>query len=260
MAEDTLGDALVAMQSAPEDDAARLRFYEALADAELWLLLDAPPADERIAPRVLPVDGTDYLLAFDGPDRLADFAGGAAETATLPGRALAAMMAGQGVGLVLNPGADRASTMLPPDALDWLADLLSRAPATAEARLSELRPPGRLPADVLDGLARRLSRSGGLAEAAFLAGAVWGDGRHGHVLAFVGAADHAEPALAQAAAEALSFSGIDAGTLDVMFVTADQPIAASLSRVGLRFDLPAGGGERTTAAPGSDPARPPKLR
>ena len=82
------------------------------------------------------------------------------------------------------------------------------------------------------------------------------------MLAFVDAAPGAEGALAQAVGEALTFSGIEAGALDVAFFDASDPVAPRLARVGLRFDLPAlARPERAEpSAPGMDPDKPPKLR
>ena len=37
-----------ATEAAPQDDAARLRFYERLADGELFLLLEAEPTDTNL--------------------------------------------------------------------------------------------------------------------------------------------------------------------------------------------------------------------
>ena len=46
-----LDQAHAAMEAAPEDDAARLRFFERLADSELFILLDKEPEGDRIAGR-----------------------------------------------------------------------------------------------------------------------------------------------------------------------------------------------------------------
>jgi len=79
-------------------------------------------------------------------------------------------------------------------------------------------------------------------------------------LAFVDAVDGSENALASAASEALTFSGIEAGVMDVLFVKASDPLAAYLAKVGLRFDLPEAHTGQAPGAPGMDPANPPKLR
>ncbi|MEN8838080.1 MAG: SseB family protein, partial [Celeribacter marinus] len=65
-----------AMIAAPDDDAIRLRFYERVADAELFLLLeDAPQEDQPVTPRIFPVEDDQFVLVFDREERLAAFAG-----------------------------------------------------------------------------------------------------------------------------------------------------------------------------------------
>jgi hypothetical protein len=80
------------------------------------------------------------------------------------------------------------------------------------------------------------------------------------MLAFVDAVPGAEAALAGAVREALVFSGLEAGELDVAFLASADAAVAAMGRVGLRFDLPAPELPEGPAAPGMDPARPPKLR
>ena len=82
-------------------DTERLRFYERLADAELFLLLEREAEGGRIAPQVFPLEEGPVVLAFDTEDRLAEFSPGAAYAA-MTGRALAEMLAGQGLGVGLN--------------------------------------------------------------------------------------------------------------------------------------------------------------
>ena len=103
MTEETpLDSAHAAMEAAPENDAARLRFYERLADSELFLMLTEEARDENISPEVFDVADGRFLLAFDREERLARFAGRPAPYAALSGRVLAQMMAGQGLGLGVN--------------------------------------------------------------------------------------------------------------------------------------------------------------
>ena len=261
MTETTALDAAhAAMEAAPDDDAARLRFYDCLAGSEVFLLLEAEPEGESIAPRVFDLDTGPVVLAFDRDWRLAGFAGGPAPYAALSGRRLAALLAGQGVGLGLNLDAGPSATILPPAALDWLAQTLGRAADEVAARIDRLSPPAGLPEAVLTALDRKLAGAGGLAQAAWLAAVDYDGGGSGHILAFIDAVPGAEPALTEAIAEALTFSGIEAGALDVAFFARSNPVAASLARVGLRFDLPQPEVRAAPAAPGSDPDRPPRLR
>ena len=69
-------------------------------------------------------------------------------------------------------------------------------------------------------------------------------------------------ALATAVSEVLSFSGLEAAALDVAFFRAEDPAAARLARVGLRFELPKPEPMAQTPghAPGLNPDKPPRLR
>jgi hypothetical protein len=249
-----------AMESAPEDDAARLRFYERLADSELFLLLLRDAEGEAVEPDLFAVEGEQFALVFDREERLATFVGRPAPYAALSGRALTRMLAGQDIGLALNPDVAPSAMLLPADAIDWLAATLAHAPTEAEARPREVLPPHGLPEALLTGLDRKLAIIGGLAQAAYLVGVIYDDGARGHLLAFVGAVADARPALAAAAAEALTFSGVEAGAMDVTFVAPSDPFAARLAKVGLRFDLPQLAARPEPAAPGMDPDKPPRLR
>ena len=259
MTETEIDKAHAAMTVAPNDDAARLRFYERIADTELYLLLAGEPDGDQISPELFDVSDQKFALIFDREERLASFVGRAALYAGLPGRGLIQMLVGQDVGLALNLEVAPSAMLIPPDAVDWLAETLRNAPTETQGTLSELRSPGALPEEIITGLDRKLAIGAGLASHAYLAGALYKEGGVGHVLAFVDAQDGAEKALAHAAGEALTFSGIEAGTIDVLFVQSDDQIADILQRVGLRFDLPVPDQPSHPSAPGMDPAKPPKL-
>lgn len=259
MTETPLDRAHAAMQAAPEDDRARLAFYDRLAEAELVLLLDREAEGDSLSPALWPLDSGPAVLAFDSEARLAEFTGAASPYAALSGRALAGMMAGQGLSLGLNLSAPSA-ILLPPEALAWLAGMLERRPETVEARPRDIAAPGALPDALLAALDAKLATASGLARGAYLAAVTWADGTRGHLLAFVAARPGAEPALAQAVGEALTFSGLDAASLDVAFLAAADPVAARMARVALRIELPAPEAPTAPVAPGSDPDRPPRLR
>ncbi|MDT0682413.1 SseB family protein [Roseicyclus sp. F158] len=247
-----------AMESAPGDDAARLRFYERLADAELFLLLEKEAEGDAIEPRVFPLEDGPVVLAFDREERLAAFAG-PSPYAGMSGRSLSELLAGQGLGLGLNLEVAPSSTLLPASAVSWLAETLAHRPSEAAAQPDEISAPTGLPEALLTALDAKLASAAGLAPMAYLAAVTYEGGARGHLLAFVGAVPGAEPSLARATGEALTFSGIEAGALDVAFFRASDPVAARLARVGLRFDLPKAE-TPVRAAPGSDPEAPPRLR
>ncbi len=254
-----LDDAHAVMDAAPDDDAARLRFYERLADTELFMLLDGEPAGNQIEPELFEIENQRFTLVFDREERLSQFVGRVAPYAGLPGRDLAGMLAGQGIGLALNLDVAPSAMLIPAEAVDWLVQTLSHGPAETEARLTEIAAP-HVPEAVVAGLDRKLAIAGGLARFAYLAAATYDDGAKGHVLVFIDALDGSEKALASAAGEALTFSGIEAGVMDVMFARAADPLAAHLAKVGLRFDLPEPVTPQAPAAPGMDPDKPPRLR
>jgi len=258
--ETDLDEAHAVMARAPEDDAARLRFYERLADSEIFMLLSGAPEGDSIKPEIFEISGEKYALIFDREDRLTGFVGRAVPYAGLPGRALVGMFAGQGVGLALNLEVASSSMLIPGHAVDWLAQTLSNTPDETQARLLEVAPPIGLPQQIITGLDRKLAIAAGLAKSAYLAAATYEGGRRGHVLAFVDAAPGAEAALAHAAGEALTFSGIDVGVMDVLFAQSQDQLAVRLSKVGLRFDLPQALAQQVPQPPGGDPEKPPRLR
>lgn len=259
-----LDAAYAAMAAAPDDDGARLDYYLELGASLLFVLLEeAAPGAGQLTPRSFSVEGSDYVLAFDREDRLAGFTAGPAPAAEMPGRDLIALLAAQGgAGLAVNLGAE-SGNLLPPEVVDWLASTLAGTPEQAEARIAEVLAPRGLPERLVSGLDRALARAAGLAKYAVLAGVRYRDGGQGHILIVAGTVAGAEEPMARAVSEALVFSGIEAGALDVLFVNVEAELLVRAGRVGLRFDLPEGTLADPTVprpAPGSDPDRPPILR
>lgn len=256
----TLLDAAHAAVSAdPENEALRLRFYERLADGEMILLLEREAAGGKVEPKVFDIEGGPVVLVFDREDRLAAFTGGIAPYAALPGRVIAGMLKGQGIGLGVNLGVAPSSMLLPAEAMDWLAMALEGGPEATEAVPERFLAPS-VPEAVVTSLDAKLAKAAGLATAAVLAGVIYKGGRRGHLLAVLDAASGAEAALAGAVREALVFSGVEAGEIDVVFLASGDAVAEAAVRVGLRFDLPVPETPAAPGAPGMDPSRPPKLR
>lgn len=263
---DTAHAAMVAAEADPGTaDAARLRYYERLADAELFLLLGSEAQGDTIEPNVFRTDEGDFVLVFDLEERLASFVGDAAPYAAMSGRALINLLTGQGLGLGVNLEVAPSAYLLDAQGVEWLAATLADTPKEQEARPQRIDAPRALPDLLLTALDAKLALMGAAADAAYLALVTYEDGSKGHMLAFVDAAPGAEAALGQAAKEALTFSGIDAGQLDVAFFRASDPVCSALAKVGLRFDLPdpaeqAGSAKTPGMNPGMDPDAPPRLR
>lgn len=257
-----LDAAHAAMERDGADEADRLRFFDCLADGEFFLLLEEEAAGTDLKPRIFALEDGPVVLIFDLEERMAEFTGGIAPYAALPGRVIAQVLAGQGVGLGVNLGVAPSQMMLPPEALDWLSGMLEDAPEEVEARPVAFAAPGDLPERLVEAVAGKLVRAGGLAAAAYLVAVRYQGGAKGHLMAFIDAAPGAEAALARAIREALAFSGVEAGMIDVVFLAGGDPVAGQVAQVGRRFDLPVPARPERPApsAPGTDPGRPPKLR
>ncbi|MBK0326499.1 SseB family protein [Rhodobacteraceae bacterium F11138] len=252
-----------AMQASPENDNARLRFYERMGDSELYLMLTEEARGQNLSPEVFEVADGRFVLAFDGAERLAQFAGCPAPYAALSGRALVQMLAGTDIGIGLNLEVAPSSILIPCEAISWLAETLDNVPKQVMSGIREVAAPAALPDALLSALGDKLALVAGLARNAYLCQVTHADGTRGHLLGFVDAPEPGQRALAQAVAEALTFSGIEAGALDVGFFAAEDAILPALTQNGLRFDLPQPRKPAATpvrAAPGSDPDRPPILR
>ncbi len=252
----TIDAAHARMQTHPEDDAIRLRYYATLADAELILLLEREVVGADIAPRVFALDSGPVVLAFDTDEKLADFVGTIAPYVALPGRVVAQSLAGQGVGLGINLGTP-SEMLLDAAAVGWLSQTLQAAPDQTEASIVAFHAP-HVPDLLVTTLQDKLR---GAAPHAVLAGVRYQDGRRGHVLALFDVPADAEAALAQSASEALVFSGIDAGEMDVLFLGSQDPAAQSMVQLARLLDLslpvPV---PHAPKPPGLDPDRPPRLR
>lgn len=257
-----LDTAHAVMEAEPDNEAARLKFYERLADSEMFLLLTEEAAGENISPEIFELSDANFVLVFDREERLSGFVGRPAPYAALSGRAIVQMLSGQNIGLGVNLDVAPSQILLPPAAVAWLAETVAHAPEDLEARAEELYAPKGLPEALVASLGEKLGSAGGMASNAYLVAVHYEGGGQSHLLGFVDAAEGAEAALAQAVTEALVFSGIEAGFLDVGFFAASDPMAAAMSKVGLRFELPKGEVlmQDTRPAPGSDPAKPPILK
>lgn len=255
MAETPIDAAFRAQEADPADPALRLRFHERVLDAELVLVL-AGPAGERIEPEVLALEAGRFVLAFDRDERLAAFLEAPAPFAALSGRRLVALLAGQGIGIALNLGAP-SGTLLPPEAVDWMAAIGAEAPAEAAGRIREVGAPDAPPA-LVAALGAKLAAMAGVVAEAHLVGARFDDGRSGLVLALVGVPEEARTGVAAAIAEAVRLSGAGEPGVDVTFLAPGASGLGAMARAGLRLELPRAA--EAPVGPGMDPERPPRLR
>jgi hypothetical protein len=251
------------MDKEPEADRHRLRFYQHLADSPLFLLLEQEATEAAISPKILAVDGQDYVLGFDTEARLGDFIQQEAAFATVTGRDLAQMLTGKNIGLGLNLSVAPSAILIPPEALDWLLEVLANPGAEVQDRPISFHAPANLSGDFAGALALRLQACSGMLQTAYLVDVAYETGARGLLLGIVGASAGREDMLQSIAAEAVSFTS-EGVVLDVVFLDTGSAIVARLASVGLAIDIPVEdpkeAAANTPAAPGMDPDKPPRLR
>lgn len=209
------------------DAPARARILSRLADTELFAALLAEPADDRAELRLFDLPEGRFALACDREERLAGFVGGPVAYLALPGRVLAAALAEEGRGLLVNPG-HASQLMLDAGVLGWLVQALqarpSMAPDEAARRLGAPSP--EAVALLAEPLAQRLGDMAGLVGRLALVAAEWQDGRQGHALILAGVEPAHEDAVAKALAELLAFLPELPGGVDIGFAGPDLPAGA----------------------------------
>ncbi len=243
-------------------DAAGLRFYERLADAELFLMLEEEASVDRARPLIFDTSDGKVALIFDREDRLADFVDTPTPFVAMSGRRIAKILAGQSIGLGLNLGVAPSSMLMPPATVDWLNEMLGAKSIVTEATPEHLLAPKGLPESLIEALDTKLANMSGVVSAAHLVGVIYQDGQRGHILAMIDVPTSAQEGVAEAISEALSFSGIEAGQLDVTFLPSHAPHLAEFDKIGLKFEIPdlILPTSLKPLAPGMDPDSPPKLR
>lgn len=235
----------------------RARILSHLADTELFLALRSEPVADQADILIFDLGGGQAALACDSEDRLSGFMCEAVPFAAMPGRVLAAMLAREGLSLLVNPG-QPSEMLLEAEGLEWLGRALDSAQANAEtskmgqgdARL--VAPQPEAVAALVEPLSLRLGDLAGLASSAALLGADWPDGRHGHVL-FLGGTEAAHrDALAKSMAEFIAFLPELDGGLDIAFSEGALPAG------GVMIDIPVPAAPEPAAR--RDPNAPPRLR
>ena len=243
------------------DDVARLAFYERVADTEFLMLLNADSDGEAVDPTLITSDGMQFALLFDRVERLAEFAGEIVPYVALSGRACVSMLAGQNIGMGINLGVATSNTLLPPDAIDWLNDILSRQISEDTGQPVSVGRPSAISQDLLGSLNTKLALASGMAKCAYLVNATYGDGTTRLLLGIIDSVGGSETAIVNAVSEALVFSGEDEGAIDVAFFKGSDGLSAHLAKHGLRFDIPEPDlAPNQPSAPGMDPDKPPRLR
>ncbi|WP_340110410.1 SseB family protein [Pikeienuella sp. HZG-20] len=256
MIETPLDRAWAAAEAPGAGDAEMAHYYEVFAAAEFFLAIDAESFEDAAPqPILFSVDGAETALIFDTESRMADFLESGAAHLALSGRAVLGMFAGRGVQLGVNLGEAPSATILPAEAVDWAA-AATLQPVEAEAsRRLALTPPQGLEPALFARIDAKLAGLAGNVVEAWLCGA----GEGGLVLCLALRAEAAEAAVVAALAETARFAGGDRAAFDIAVLKADDPALSAARKIGLGFEL-APPAAPPRAAPGMDPAHPPKLR
>ncbi len=236
-------------------DEARMRFYDRLLAAELWVLLD----DAGAAFRVFPLEDGPVVLAFDLPERLAEFTGGA-ETAILSGRTLVQELSGKGVGLGLNLGVAPSSELLDGGAVDWLAAQTAAPDAPADLRIEDLRPASSLTEDLVASLGEKSLSFVGLCRSIHIADARLEGGTNALLLAVIDPIEGAASTVAGGLVETIRLTASLPTEPVILPLASAAPLFQRLSPVSLKIEIPEPQTPEPLAPPGSNPAKPPRLR
>lgn len=270
-----------AANSAAQEGALRA-YHATLAAQELFLPLEgaesAAAALGQVTPRVLALASGAMVPAFDTEARMAEMLPEGAEFVALRGRDLVQALAGTGgLGLALNVATPQAAYLLPPEAVGWLAALTAPPPpplmAPESLRGMQPQPPVGVPGLLAGLLALCLGRWPGVAKAALLAqlgtehsGSGTGRGAADlPLLALIAPPEPLPEELLQELAEAArlaSHGGTGAG-LAVMVLPEGHPLGKELRTCARALPVPPAPPQPKAlpgAAPGLDPARPPRLK
>lgn len=249
-----------AMMLAAQEDAPRLAWYHCFADTELFLLLTHEPTGETLSPALFELSEGRFALVFDLEERLSAFADGPVPYAALPGRVIAAALAGQGIGICVNLEVVDSTFVMPPEAVDWLTEALDQRPAEDHTRLAGWIAPEN--PELARALIAKFAGYPVPTAAIWLAGLRHGPDQASTAVVFVDVKDGFEEPLAKAANEAVLFSGQDPEGIAILFLTAEQ--AQGIEAAGQPLwnppEEPLPEPKAAPQAPGSDPARPPRLR
>ncbi len=251
--------AYLAMQ---KDEANAPAFYERFLEAELFLLLESEVTGDAAQPLVMETSDGALVLVFDLEDRMAAFNEQPSDYVALSGRRIAKMLSGQGVAIGLNLGEAPSAMVMPAEAVNWLAEAAIGDDEEVEAKPLEISKPVGVPEALIMALDGKLANMGGVVSAAYLVAAQYEGGESGHMLALVNVPEAAKTGVSEALSEALRFSGVEAGQLDLAFLEAKDPHLESFVRAGLGFEIPELILPKAPepVAPGMDPEKPPILR
>lgn len=214
------------------------QFYETLAEARIYVLLDDKIVSETYEPKVFSLKEAQYLLAFDVPEQADELTGSTAATSPTLGMDLFKLLRGRDIGLGINMGGTSSATLISGETIDMICDYYDGTagePLVADADTSQFRAllaPQNFPDTLQNALTGSLGPLVGTFGQAVLLKAEYEEGRTGYIVAVSGAADTDRGAIADAVESALMKSRRGDVQLDVAFLALDDPMASRIERVG----------------------------
>ena len=246
----------------PADQCARMRFFNAFCDAEVFLLLNEEPDKGSLSPVVLEAESRGHVLAFSSEEHLADYSSQVSPYAAISGRVIVDMLTQAELGIAFNWGVWASEMVVTAEEITWLNGVISETPETHDARPTSffaLRQESEVLSRVL---VEKLISASELAQAFWLIGVGYETGAKGVLLCVIDAPPEAEAPFAKAALEAIAFCGFENLLFDVSFLKHNDRAVEAIERQGQRLLFPKRPPvtPQQRSMPGSDPARPPKLR
>ncbi|WP_093973964.1 SseB family protein [Boseongicola aestuarii] len=214
------------------------QFYETLAEARIFVLLDDTAKGETYEPKVFTLKDAQYLLAFDVPEQADELTGSTASTSPTLGMDLFKLLRGRDIGLGINMGGTSSATLISGETIEMICayyDGEAGEPLVADADTSQFRAllaPQNFPDTLQNALSDMLFRLQQTFNKAVLLKAEYEEGKSGFIVAVSGAADPDRGAIAAAVEDALKASRRNDVQLDVAFLGLDDPMASRIERVG----------------------------
>jgi len=214
------------------------QFYETLAEARVYVLLDQAVDEGKYEPKVFSLKEASYLLAFDVPEQADELTGSNASTSPTLGMDLFKLLRGRKIGLGINMGGTTSATLISGETIDMICayyDGTAGEPLVADADTSQFRAllaPQNFPDSLQNALTDNLAPLQGTYNKVVLLKAEYEEGKTGYIVAVSGAADAGRGAIAAAADAALATSRRGDIQLDVAFLALDDPMTNRIERVG----------------------------
>ncbi len=260
-------DAVFVSAMSAKEESAMAAFYDALAATMLYMPIEGDPESEDVSPMALELEGGPTVLVFDTEERLAEFVEKPTGYAAAPGRTVIEMAARAGAQIGVNLGPSPSATLLPVEVVAWIAEALTTPVEIRDLSQVLLSAPVSPEAALLQALAERLAEFSDVVAEAWLVSAETSEGPAGMALILSPQAGVATEdgglaeALAEGIARAVQFATPGERPPDLALVEEGAKPLEVARRVGIGLHaVVEASAPAEPQAPGSDPAKPPKLR